>query len=147
MNLLDSVGITSADYPSILGANPFADPNASPTPDPSRYVLIDSVFYLPDPTATTFIYTENNSTTITNSQTAIYSYSVSAGASVSYDGVSLKDSTKFTWTTQSTQSNKTGSTNSSAFTLSMPSFAYSGPTTLFVYMDTIYKTFMFSFNQ
>jgi len=147
VNLLSSVGITSADYPSILGANPFADPNASPTPDPSRYVLIDSVFYLPDPTATTFIYTENNSTTITNSQTAIYSYSVSAGASVSYDGVSLKDSTKFTWTTQSTQSNKTGSTNSSAFTLSMPSFAYSGPTTLFVYMDTIYKTFMFSFNQ
>ena len=149
VNLLSSVGITSADYPSILGANPFADPTAPLTPDPSRYVLIDSVFYLPDPTATTFTFTENNSTTITNSQTSTYSYSVSAGATATYDVISLSltDSTKFTWTNQSTQSNKTGSTNSSAFTLSMPSFAYSGPTTLFVYMDTIYKTFMFSFNQ
>ena len=145
VNFLSSVGITSADYPNILGADPFADPSASPTPDPSRYVPIDSVFYLPDPTATTFTYTENNSTTITNSMTSSYSYSVSAGASASYDGVSLKDSTKFTWTNSSTLSNKTGSTNSSAFTLSMPSFTYSGPNTLFVYLDTIYKTFMFSF--
>jgi hypothetical protein len=32
-------------------------------------------------------------------------------------------------------------------TLSLPSAPYSGPMTLFVYVDTIYKTLLFSFNQ
>ncbi len=147
VNFLSSVGITSADYPSILGANPFADPNASQAPDPDRYVLIDSVVYFADPTATTFTYTENNSTTTTNSVTISYGYSVGAGLSPSYDGTSLKISDTLTFTSSSTRSNRTGSTNSSAFTLSMPSNAYTGPTTLFVYMDTIFKTFMFSLRR
>ena len=149
MNVLSSGGVTPADYPSILGAHPFADPNASPTPDPSRYVLIDSVFYFFDPTTTTYTYMENNSSTVTNSKTSSYSFNVNASGSYTdaEDGIVLKNSNTFTWTVQSTQSNRTGSTNSSAFTLSMPSSSYSGPTTLFVYLDTIFKTFMFSFNQ
>ncbi len=120
-------------------------PNSAP--DPDRYVLIDSVVYFADPTATTFTYTENNSTTTTNSVTISYGYSVGAGLSPSYDGTSLKISDTLTFTSSSTRSNRTGSTNSSAFTLSMPSNAYTGPTTLFVYMDTIFKTFMFSLRR
>jgi hypothetical protein len=149
MNVLSRGGVTSADYPTILRAHPFADPNASPTPDPSRYVLIDSVFYFFDPTTPTYTYMENNSTTVTNSTT--FSIELSVNASGSYtdveDGIVLRNTNQFTWTLSSTQSNKTGSTNSSTFTLSMPSSSYSGPTTLFVYLDTVFKTFMFSFNQ
>ena len=144
LNFLSSVGITSADYPSILGANPFAYPNAPPTPDPRRYVRIDSLSYLPDPTGRTVVYTENNSTTITNSETTSYGYSVAAGLSASYDGTSLRTPDTFTFGSSSTTSNRTGSTNSSAFSLSMPSFEYTGPNTLFVYLDTVFKTFMFS---
>ena len=148
VNLLSSLGITSADYPNLLGADPFADPNASLTPDPNRYVFIDSVQYHFDPVTSTLTYTENNSTTVTNSTMSFYGFFVESsveGQAGLY--VKIKDENKFSWTLQSTQSNKTGSTNSSAFTLSNPSSSYSGPTTLFVYMDTIFKTFMFSFNQ
>jgi len=146
-NFLSSMGITSADYPNILGADPFADPNASPTPDRSRYVQIGSVSYFPDPSTSTVTHMETNSTTVTNSTTSTYSYTVNSSVSGSYDGVSLKNPGIFTWTNSSTQSNKTGSTNPVALTLSLPSAPYSGPTTLYVYLDTIYKTLLFSFSQ
>jgi len=142
ISFLSSAGITSADYPSILGADPFADPSASQVPATSRFVLIDSVNFLPDPTTSTFTYLENNSSTITNSSTTSYSFSVGVSAAFI-----LKTSNTLTITDSSTTSNKTGSTGSSAFTLSLPSAPYSGPSTLFVYVDTIYKTFMFSFVQ
>jgi hypothetical protein len=143
LNLLSAVGIMPEDYPNILGANPFADPSASQIPDYDRYVLIDAVSYFYQPTTSTYTYMENNTTNITNSNKSTYSYSVDA--STSLPGGFLKASSKFTWTNSSTQSNKTGSSNASSFTLSNPSSAYNGPTVLFVYMDTIYKTFMFSF--
>jgi hypothetical protein len=147
VNFLSSAGITQADYPSILGADPFADPNASPTPDRSRYVQIGSVSYFPDPTTSTVTHMENNSAAVTNSTTSTYSYSVDSSVSGSYDGVSLKNPNIFTWTNSSTRSNKTGSTDPIPLTLSLPSAPYGGPTTLFVYLDTIYKTLLFSFNQ
>jgi hypothetical protein len=146
LNFLDSVGITAADYPSLLGADPFADPNASHVPDPNRYVVIDSVAYFADPTATTINYTENNSTTKTNQE--IFNYKYSVGATFNDPSGSghatMKVSETLTFSNMSTRTNKSGSTNSSTFTLSMPSTAYTGPTTLFVYLDTVFKTFMFS---
>ena len=149
LNFLSSKGITSVDYPHILGADPFADPTAPLTPDPSRYVLIDSLSYLFDPTTSTVTYTENNSTTITNSNTTTFSFSVGITNNVTDTEIAttFKFTNTFTWTVSSTDSNKTGSTGSSAFTLANPSSSYGGPNTLFVYMDTIFKTFMFSFNQ
>lgn len=142
LNFLSSAGITSSDYPQILGADPFANPAASQTPAAGRFVLIDSVNFLPDPTTSTVAYTLNNSSTITNSSTVGYSYSVNAGISIA----ALKAGNTMTWTNSSTQSNRTGSSSSSTFTLSLPSSPYSGPSTLFVYIDTIYKTFLFSFD-
>jgi hypothetical protein len=147
LRFLSWAGITSADYPNILGADPFADPTASPTPDRSRYVQIGSLSYLPNSVFPTLTYTGINSTAITNPTTSTYSYSVNSSVSGSYDGVSLKNPNVFTWTNSSTQSNTTSSTGPITLTLSLPSSPYSGPTTLFVYLDTIYKTLMFSFNQ
>lgn len=143
---LSSAGITSADYPSILGADPFADPAASPTPDPARYVLIYAMPYSFDPTYFSSNYSLYNSITYTNSTMLSYSYSVSADWNNSIAGLTLANSKTLTWTSLSTWSNSTGNNNSSTFTLTNPSSAYSGPTTLHVYLDTIYKTFMFSFN-
>ncbi len=59
----------------------------------------------------------------------------------------LKQSNSITLTQSSTNSNRTGSNSTSTFVVSLPSAPYSGPSTLFVYLDTVYKTFMFSFSQ
>jgi len=143
LNFLASNGITSADFPEILNLHPFAIPGAPASPDPDRYVLIDAVNFLPDPTSSTYTYTLSNSSTITNARKKSVSFSVSAGGSI---GI-LKNTNKLTFTQSSTTSNRTGSNATSAFTVSLPSAPYSGPSTLFVYVDTIYKTFMFSFSQ
>jgi hypothetical protein len=151
VSFLSSQGITPADYPDILSAHPFADPNTSPVPDRSRYVLIDSVNFLPDPTSSTYTRTESNSSTITNSQTSSLSFAYSGGLTTQSAPPGqppipiLKVSNTLTVTLSSTESNRTGSTGTSSFTLSLPSVPYNGPSTLFVYLDTIYKTFMFSF--
>ena len=144
--LINSWGFTASDFQNIVDADPFADPNASPTPDPSRYVFVTGFQYAFELAGSPVTANLTNSLDATNSQTSTYTYSVSATTSASYDGVSLKDPNSFTWTNSSTLSNKTGSANQSfTLVLAEPSMSYSGPFTLFVYMDTIYKTFMFSF--
>jgi hypothetical protein len=145
LDLLSSAGVTSDDYPNMLAAHPFADPSAPPTPDPDRYVMVAAVSYFFDPVASTYTYTVNNSSMITNTRTTSHSYSVATGANINIPPV-LRVSNRFTWTNSSTESNRTGGTASSTLTLSNPSATYLGPYTLFVYLDTIYKTFMFSFD-
>jgi hypothetical protein len=141
INFLNWAGITPDDYPSILSANPLADPNVSQRPDPLRYVPLTSVNYFPDPTSSTTKFDLNNSTTTMNTSTTNHSYSVNVGLNIPI----LKISNTITFTSSSSISNSTGSNNSSSVTLSLPSAPYIGPATLFIYMDTIYKTFMFSF--
>jgi hypothetical protein len=145
MNQLSSLGITSDDYPKILGADPFADPAASQTPDPDRYVRINAFQYFPDPGGQPVVWNVSNNSSTTNAHTTSYSYSVSVSLSGDLPLVSLKESNKFTFTHSSTTTNKTGSNTSSTLTLSSPSDTYFGPGTLNVYLDTIYKSFMFSF--
>lgn len=152
-NFLSSAGLTQADYDEILAAHPFADPAASPIPDPKRYVLIDSVNFLPDPVSSTYTYSESNSSTITNSTTTSVGFRYGAGLDLQLTDPNtkqvvgaLKIDNTLTLTMSSTHSNRTGSSDTSTFTLSLPSAPYSGPSTVFVYLDTIYKTFMFSFH-
>jgi len=144
LNFLAANGITTADYAEIIKADPFADPAASPSPDHDRYVLIDSVNFLPDPTTSTYTYNLNNSSTSTNARTSSVSTTVNVG--ISLPGL-LKLTDQLTFTMSNTASNRTGSNSTSTFVVSLPSAPYSGPSTLFVYLDTIYKTFMFSFTQ
>jgi hypothetical protein len=138
---LKSRGITSADYPSIMNADPFANPNGSQVPASSRFVKLDSFSYYGDPTTVTYTYMVNNTTTVMNSVTTSYSYT--DGISGSLYGLTLGSSVVFT--NSSTTSNKTASTDTSMLSLTMPTTSYTGPTTLNMYEDTIYKTFMFSY--
>ncbi|SRR6266481_847068 len=139
---LTSMNITSADYASIMNADPFANPSGSQVPASSRFVKLNAFSFFGDPTSVTYTYGVVNSTTTTNGVTTSYSYSV--GFSGSLFGVSLGN--KVTYTNSSTTSNKTMSTGTSVLSLRMPSPSYVGPTTLNVYEDTVYKTFMFSFH-
>ncbi|HZF19727.1 MAG TPA: hypothetical protein VE008_08480 [Burkholderiales bacterium] len=145
VHLLDSVGLTPDDYPGLLGADPFADPGVSPTPDPARFVHLGEFPYaFSGSSPATALLT--NSANAGNSQIASYGYTVSATTSASYDGVSLVDPTKFTWSNTSTLSNLTGSSPKSLkLVLAQPSASYAGPLMLHAYLDTIYKTVMYSF--
>jgi hypothetical protein len=138
VSFLSANGITSSAYPSLLAADPFA--TTTPTPDPNRYVLLSSFSFLPsDPTTN---YEIVNSTTTTNTQTESYTYSETFSGGL---GSLLKVSDTISFTNSSTDSNKTGSTATSNLMLVSPTASVPGQTTLFVYEDTIYKTFMFSF--
>lgn len=138
---LTSRNIASSDYPKIMNADPFANPGGSQEPAASRFVKLDSFSFYGDPTSVTYTYMVNNSTTVTNSVTTSYSYS--EGITGSLYGLSL--GTSVTYTNSSTTSNKTASTDTSMLSLTMPSPSYTGETTLNLYEDTVYKTFMFSF--
>lgn len=141
VNFLNSVGITAADYPEILRSNPFADPNASPYPDHRRYLFIGSVDFLPNPTTSSHTLQLSNSSDVRNSETSSVTYSSSVGVNLPI----LKFNNFLSITNSSATSNHTGKSDTGEFTLSLPSAPYSGPATVFVYIDTIYKTFMFSF--
>ncbi len=143
LSFLATNNITSADFAEILKVHPFAQPGAPASPDPDRYVMIDAVNFLPDPTTSTYTYNLSNSSTFTNARRKSVSFTVSAGGNV---GI-LKNTNTLTFTQSSTASNRTGSNSSSQFVMSLPNAPYGGPSTLFVYVDTIYKTFMFSFSQ
>jgi hypothetical protein len=138
---LTSMGVTSADYAEIMNSDPFANPSGNQVPASSRFVKLNSFSYYGDPTTVTYTYAVINTTTVTNSVTTSYSYS--EGFSGSLFGVSLGD--KITFTDSSTTTNKTMSTDTSMLSLTMPTTTYTGSTTLNLYEDTVYKTFMFSF--
>ena len=139
--------LTSDDFANIVAADPYADPATAPqTTDPARYVLVYSFSYLASPVQETTTLTLNNNFAIENSRPSTYTYSVPASTSASYDGVSLKDPTTFTWTNSSAPSNKTGSSQESiAVVIVSPSAPTVPNGTLFMYQDTVYKTFMFTF--
>jgi hypothetical protein len=138
VSFLSANGITSSAYPQLLGVDPFA--TASPSPDPHRYLLLYSFDFLPSVPTTN--YQVVNSTTTTNTETESYTYSESFSGGL---GSWLKVSDMISFTNSSTESNRTGSTATSTLVLVSPTQSVTGQSTLFVYLDTIYKTFMFSF--
>jgi hypothetical protein len=139
--------LTADDFANMVAADPYADPATAPqTPDPARYALVYSFSYVASPVQATITASGNNNSSVRNLQTTAYSYTVSASTSGSYDGVSLKDPTAFTWTNSSTLSNKTGSGDPSTTVVVVSPSAPTAPHgTLYMYQDTVYKTFMFSF--
>jgi hypothetical protein len=138
VSFLTANGITSASYAKIMGADPFA--TSSPTPDPNRFKLIYSFSFLPSNPTTN--YEIMNSTTTTNTETETYTYTETISGGL---GSWLKVSDTIEFTDTSTQSNKTGSTATSNLTLGPPTSSVPGQSTMFVYEDAIYKTFLFSF--
>jgi len=147
-NLLAGWNVTPDVFPDILAADPFWDPNNQPTTiDPNRYKPaqpLASVNYAPNQANPTIQVQDTNNLTSTNSVTVSDSHSVSFSVFGSF-GAKLNNSNKVTFTNESTTVNKTGTTDSSTFVISMPTAPDSEPGSLSIYVDTIYKTFMFSF--
>lgn len=145
-------GITPADYPKILAANPFA--NGGTTINPARYVSLRTTFpYQPpfaqgDP-ATTLKAVIEAETANSGSSTIENEYSVGLTASGSKDFLSLfkasiKSENSWTWSNSKTHGSSTGKKESASVTIGGPSFGYTGPTDIAVYYDTVFKTFLFA---
>lgn len=143
-----AAGMTTADYATILSANPFA--NGSAAIDPNRYLPTTQSFpYNPPDTATDPIplggYTQTNTVTNTITHEVTHTYGVSAGFDLSIDGIGLKDDSSLEWTDTQTDVSVNASTQSAAVSVSGPAFGYNGPEDVLVYWDTIYNSFLFAF--
>jgi hypothetical protein len=144
-NTLQMHGVTSQDYDHILNSDPFAfDSSGSTRPDPDRFQYITVLPYEPTVPNSYTWSTENN---YTSSDTNGESVSYTAGASWTGQVLSneLEVSGKHTWTSSSSSTNSQSGSNTQTVVLTMPSATYTGPTNMYVYVDKIYKTFMFSF--
>jgi hypothetical protein len=145
-------GITPADYPTILKADPFA--GGATAIDTRRFKSLNQTFpYNPpfsatDP-ATTMKFTSAFTTSSASSQSASSEYSV--GVSVQGDAgfaslfeTSVKLESSWTWTHTNAAAATASRTESASVSVGGPSFGYAGPTDMAVYYDSVWKTFMFA---
>jgi hypothetical protein len=150
---LQSYGITTADFPAILQADPFAFGDIAI--DPNRYEQLNTTFpYEPpfapgDPSPTlNFTATRTLTHTITTTTTNEYSLGVTLSVLVGSPSVfqaALKSTNSWTWTDTNSRADAVGSTESASVTVGGPAFGYTGPTDVAVYYDLMYKTFLFKF--
>jgi hypothetical protein len=150
--VLTSAGITSADYPDILARDPLA--SGSMTPDPSRFVSLNTTFPYeqpysasdPVPTITTTISDSSTVSTGTSSEdTYKVGLSISAtGGFLDFAKATLKDTSSWEWTNKSSTSSTTGGSQSASVTIGGPAYGYNGPTVIRVYIDTLYRSFAFA---
>jgi hypothetical protein len=149
--LLASAGITSADYAQILKADPLATGGAL---DPNRYKLQTELPYEPvavkgqNPTATKYALSKTMNQSWANTASTSYSVKMEASGGVDFFGLlsaKLTVADSFTWTQSNGFSSTQGSTVSASASIVQPAFEYTGPTALNVYLDTVFNTFVFSF--
>jgi hypothetical protein len=150
---LQSAGITSTDYATILTADPFA--NGSNGLDLSRFIELSESFpYEPPETVSdpagsqTVTLTDETKSTSTSTDTASVGLSITATAKVNavFASLQLKVSDSMTYTHTGSLQNSQDSTQSASFTIGQPAFGYAGPTNLLVYWDTLFQSFVFTFN-
>jgi hypothetical protein len=142
LNFLNMHGVTTADYPAILCADPFADPSCAP-PGDGRYVFLVSKGYSAQQGTQNF--SSSNALTITDSIKTSYSHNVGVEAASPPDPkIPMKFTDKFTWTYSSTTTTTTGNTATGSFNILPPSSLYQGLNNVFVWVDTIFKTFRFT---
>ena len=147
--LLGGFGFQASDiadlWRDVQAADPFAanDPYGWSTPNPDRFVyLLGPIDYAPG-LADVANAALSDSVAISHSKTTTVTYTVSA--SVTLGGI-LNVSDEYSWTNTNTNSDKVTNKTTEKYTVNMPSPAFKGPsTTLYIYKDTVFDTFMFSF--
>jgi Domain of unknown function (DUF5050) len=140
---LDARGLTQKDYDQILSANPFAA--GSGTIDPNRFIANGQQFpYSPPPTPedkpterTRECYSGQEQT---SSHKVTTQYTVDMEVNISF----LKNSSKFTWTSENTTEKSDASSQRASVRVGGPSYGYEGPVQIVVYWDTVYRSFMFA---
>ena len=148
---LAAANITPADYPQILGVDPFAQ--GGTTIDPNRFVYETTQPYEPvtvagqKPTQSKFSVSATNTMTTGDEAKVSYSAGFEAKGGFGFFGLlktELKVSDQFTFTSDNKSSKSIASTLSASATITQPAFGYNGPVYLDIYLDTIYNTFLFA---
>ncbi len=142
--VLDARGLTQDDYDQILSTNPFAKGPAAI--DPERFLLIPRSFpYTPpfrpegEPSKTT--YTLSSSEVQTNTREVQSEYTVGMKVGIKF----LENSNELTWTSTNSEERSSAQSQSASVTVGGPAYGYNGPTTILVYWDTLYSSYMFAF--
>lgn len=153
-------GLNADDYAAILRVNPFVEnPSYDPNTDPNRRFDIQNsqtFNYTPPPPGgqpITQTYTLTSQATSSAGQGASHSNSVatttdsSVGISIPVFSASLglKTSSTYTYTDNWSSSINSGSGQSASLSITGPAASdnYTGPTTIQVWRDNIYGSFMF----
>ncbi len=151
---LTKAGITPADYASILSVDPFA--NGGTTIDQNRFMPIETLDYeapsLPAQKQLPSKVSLSTTTTSTWQHQAQTSYKVGADIKGSAGflgliklGLDVSDTLTLTSTNTNTATN--GTTATATASIMQPAYGYEGPVYLDVYVDTVYNTFLFQFEQ
>lgn len=149
--LLEKSGLGYRDYQAILNVDPFA--NGGTSIDGNRFQPLGQTFpYEPpdnssdSPPTTTVTLT--NTTTNTQTQQQQVEYGASLSASTPGSALAgLQTTATFNWTSTNAQSQKQGTEQSASVTIGGPAYGYTGPTSVSVYWDTMYRSFMFAFTS
>jgi hypothetical protein len=147
-------GLTTDDYAAILQRDPFA--NGNTTVDSRRFDLQagQTFTYLPPPCGYqpfTQSYSNAYNTTTAYGQTATDSYQVGYTKTTQQGfgdwlQVNFTSGLNLTWTNGWGHQNSSANGQSATFHITGPSDCnYSGPTSVQVYQDNVYGTFMFKF--
>jgi hypothetical protein len=157
-------GLTSADFATILAADPFSNPSytvtvpsGSFTSTDGRFTVTDNqnISYTPPPPGgnpITQTYIESYQTTQTQGQGAKYTYQSGFGWDTSFSvgivekvSFDIKTSNTLTWTNQWSKTRTNTTTQSASLSVTGPAASdnYTGPTEFVVFQDNIYGTFMF----
>ncbi len=148
---LSSQGITSAEFPQLLAADPFA--NGGIYLDPNRFTQVgSSILFEPEIAGQTkdncppfnYSVTETNSEQDTSSVT--YDTSLKVSGSVGFFSlfdVTATSTATWTWNSQTSLKNTTSSTSTAAISICQPASTYTGGTVVRAYFDKIWKTFAF----
>jgi hypothetical protein len=111
----------------------------------NRYTFITNVSYLPTNQAETgsFLNTSSSSSTNVNTNTLTVDYGTK---DTIYFG-SLTAGLKWTWTHEVSNTNNSSGSNQASYTINTPNPAvpYPSGSSVSVYQDNIYQTFMFVF--
>ena len=143
-------GLTPADCAQILACDPFTSGNQAI--DPDRFVPLSTTFpYKPPlnpgdtPPTTGFVRARDTTVTHTTQTQVQYGVTVSVSGSIE-DFLKLNASDSLQWTNTSTSTQTTDSSQTASTSIGGPAFGYTGPTELYVYWDTVFSSFMFSFD-
>jgi hypothetical protein len=136
--------ITKAQYPALIAMDPFA--NGDTSIDTNRFVLTGQTFPYEKAAPSTQLAlvgstARSSGTTVTTENTV--GASLTAGSNLTWDKLTVSGS--WTWTDTNAVTDTNTTTESATVVVKGPSPGYAGPGNIAVYLDTIYKTFMFKF--
>jgi hypothetical protein len=147
---LSGAGITAADYPAILKASIYHEGGPVSATNPRLIPVNDNVAipyqppFAPGEAPSRQTLQMETTTKKTNTTAISRSYEVEVSLGTTVPGIfKLKKKSSFAWTNTRSNSTSQSATEGATLTITGPSFGYTGPTAYRVYLDSLYKTFVF----